>query len=527
MTGYKKEQLIGMSIGDLDNIESPEMTAERIERIVANGSEFFETWHRRRDGSIFPVEVSTTWLPIDGGRLVCFGRNISERKHAEARILHLQKAESLGRMAGAVAHHYNNLLTVVMGNLEMAMLDMPGDREQSESLTHAMEAARRASKLGTMMLAYLGQTNAPRKLLDLSLTCKGFLPALRADMPAHITLEADLQNTGPAVTANARQIQQILECLEKVAKAAKHHMPVLITGETGTGKELFSRAIHINSSRSHAAFVVVDCAALPDHLVESTLFGHAKGAFTGADTSQTGLMEMADKGTLFLDEVGELPFSVQKNFLRAIQEKQFRPIGAAHEIKSDFRLICATHRNLPDMVKDNSFREDLYFRLFSMHIHLPPLKSRKSDVAALVQTHLSHKYDISKSKGKGVTVSKDFLEELQTYDWPGNVRELINTLDLVCSDAGTGDTLFAHHLPAHIRAFHIRNKFNTLPPVAADLTNVANPLQFKNYMEKMKLAYLQDLVSATSGDIAECCGRSGLSRSQMYRLIQQYNLKIN
>ncbi|MCA1786788.1 MAG: sigma-54 dependent transcriptional regulator, partial [Desulfobacteraceae bacterium] len=298
----------------------------------------------------------------------------------------------------------------------------------------------------------------------------------------------------------------VLDCLDKVAKAAKHHFPVVITGETGTGKELFSRAIHANSSRSHAAFVVVDCAALPEHLVESTLFGHAKGAFTGADTSHTGLMKMADKGTLFLDEVGELPLAVQKSFLRAIQEKQFRPVGAADEIKSDFRLICATHRNLQEMVKDNRFREDLYFRLFSMHIHLPPLQSRKSDVEALVQDHLSRKYD--RSKGKGVTVSEDFLEELQTYDWPGNVRELINTLDLVCSDTGFGDTLFAHHLPAHIRTFHVRSKFTSSSPAASPISS-GNPLQFKVYMEKMKLAYLQDLLSATKGNIAECCRRSG------------------
>ena len=213
MTGYKKDQLIGMSIGDLDNIESPEETASRIERIVATGSEFFETWQRRRNGSVFPVEVSVTWLPINGGRLVCFGRDITERKQAEARIIHLEKAESLGRMAGAVAHHYNNLLTVVMGNLDMALIDLPEDCETAASLTQAMEAARRASKLGSMMLAYLGQTNAPRKRLDLSRTCKGFLPALQADMPSHITLEANLQETGPAVTANARQIQQILEFL--------------------------------------------------------------------------------------------------------------------------------------------------------------------------------------------------------------------------------------------------------------------------------------------------------------------------
>ncbi|MEE4363303.1 MAG: PAS domain S-box protein, partial [Desulfotignum sp.] len=213
MTGYKKEQMLGMSIGDLDTVESPEVTAARIERIIATGSEFFETRQRRRDGSIFPVEVSTTWLPIDGGRLVCFGRDITERKQAEARILHLEKAESLGRMAGAVAHHYNNLLTVVMGNLDMALIDLPEDCEPAGSLNQALEAARRASKLGSMMLAYLGQTNAPRKRLDLFQACRGFLPALRADMPSHISLKADLQETGPAVTANARQLQQILEFL--------------------------------------------------------------------------------------------------------------------------------------------------------------------------------------------------------------------------------------------------------------------------------------------------------------------------
>ncbi|HKJ99576.1 MAG TPA: PAS domain S-box protein [Desulfotignum sp.] len=213
MTGYKKDQLIGMSIGDLDNIESLKETASRIERIVATGSEFFETRQRRRDGRVFPVEVSVTWLPINGGRLVCFGRNITERKQAETRILHLEKAESLGRMAGAVAHHYNNLLTVVMGNLDMALIDLPEDCEPAASLTQAMEAARRASKLGSMMLAYLGQTNARRKRLDLSRTCKGFLPAIQEEMPAHITLEADLQKTGLTVRANARQIQQILECL--------------------------------------------------------------------------------------------------------------------------------------------------------------------------------------------------------------------------------------------------------------------------------------------------------------------------
>ena len=156
----------------------------------------------------------------------------------------------------------------------------------------------------------------------------------------------------------------ISSCLDKVSRASKNNISILITGETGTGKELFSRAIHNNSEQCQFEFVVVDCAALPEHLIESTLFGHTKGAFTGADSDKTGLMKMADKGTLFLDEVGELPLSIQSKFLRALQEKQFRPIGSKKEIKSNFRLICATHCDLADMVEKKQFREDLFLEYF-------------------------------------------------------------------------------------------------------------------------------------------------------------------
>ncbi len=177
-------------------------------RLIKGSNSMF---HARLAARFIPLETYPGKPDIDQFCLIV--TDITETKQAEARILHLEKAESLGRLAGAVAHHYNNLLTVVMGNLDMALIDLPEDCEPAASLTQAMEAARRASKLGSMMLAYLGQTNAPRKRLDLSRTCKGFLSALQADMPSHIILEADLQETGPAVTANARQIQQILEFL--------------------------------------------------------------------------------------------------------------------------------------------------------------------------------------------------------------------------------------------------------------------------------------------------------------------------
>ena len=323
----------------------------------------------------------------------------------------------------------------------------------------------------------------------------------------------------------------ISTCFDEVAKAANSDIPVLITGETGTGKELFSRAIHTNSNRSHAGFVVVDCAALPEHLVESTLFGHTKGAFTGADSDKPGLMKMADKGTLFLDEIGELPLIVQKKFLRVLQEKEFRPVGGSKEIKSDFRLICATHRDLPGMVKEKKFREDLYFRIFSMNIQLPPLKDREDDAAALAQYQLTQKKEFFKDS---CTMSPEFLEEILLYEWPGNVRELMTTIDLVCSDVGAGSTLFPHHLPGHIRAFNIRNKFSfpdqgdpTTKKLSPGLKKAGKELTFKAYIEQKKYDYLQALLSAAKGDINESCRRSGLSRSQLYRLLRQHDIKIN
>jgi PAS domain S-box-containing protein len=196
MTGYPKDALLEMTIKDLDDIESPEETAARIERILTHGSEFFETRHRRSDGTTFPIEVSTTWMPSDGGRLICFGRDITERKQAEKRILHLQKTESLGRMAGAMAHHYNNLLTPVMGNLEMALEDLPGDSRVAGNLEQAMDAAQRISKLGATMLAYLGQTNTPQKRLDLSDTCRAAVSSFQADMPSQIFLETAFSLSG-------------------------------------------------------------------------------------------------------------------------------------------------------------------------------------------------------------------------------------------------------------------------------------------------------------------------------------------
>jgi len=235
---------------------------------------------------------------------------------------------------------------------------------------------------------------------------------------------------------------------------------------------------------------------------------------------------MADKGTLFLDEVGELSLDIQKKLLRALQEKRFRPVGSKKEIESDFRLISATHRDLSDMVSKKQFREDLFFRMFSINIHLPPLKDRESDINIIVDHHLSHIEN-------ACTMSQEFLEEIQMYNWPGNVRELINTIDQVCSDSGNSTTLFPHHLPAHIRAFNIKNKFSS-PPKKENIALKKIPsitkkpglnLNYKIYTEKTQNDYLLELLSTTKGSLKKACQVSGLSRSQLYRLMNKHDLK--
>ena len=255
--------------------------------------------------------------------------------------------------------------------------------------------------------------------------------------------------------------------LEIVAKAATTDANVLITGSTGTGKELFARAIHENSPRSDEAFVVVDCAALPQTLIESMLFGHQKGAFTGADKSRQGLIKEADGGTLFLDEVAELPMTVQGTFLRVFQERRFRPVGSRHEYRRDFRLISATNRDISQMAQTGTFRNDLLFRLRAIVIDLPPLRDRTEDIKDLAFHYMAKFCDRFGIGTKGF--SPEFLEALMNYSWPGNVRELITAIERVLTIARDEHTLFPIHLPTHIRSQLARasvepSRFNKLSP---------------------------------------------------------------
>jgi len=216
--------------------------------------------------------------------------------------------------------------------------------------------------------------------------------------------------------------------MQQVHQVAPLSSPVLLMGETGVGKEVIANAIHTLSTRKDGQMITVNCGAIPETLIDSELFGHEKGAFTGAIERKRGRFERANKGTIFLDEIGELPMEAQIRFLRVLQEKNFEPLGSDRIIKSDVRVIAATHRNLEKMIKEGRFRKDLYFRLKVFPIHIPPLRERKMDVPALVQHFILKKYKEMGLKNFPV-LANNAIERLNAYDWPGNVRELENAVE--------------------------------------------------------------------------------------------------
>ena len=318
-------------------------------------------------------------------------------------------------------------------------------------------------------------------------------------------------------------------CLNLVAQAADSDANILITGETGTGKELFARAIHRNSPRADQNFVVVDCAALPETLAESILFGHEKGSFTGADKPQEGLIHQAHGGTLFLDEIGELSLALQKTFLRVLQEHRFRPLGSSREIASDFRLVAATNRNLDAMAENHQFRSDLLFRLRSFSIDLPPLRERAEDIKEIARTQLDRLCECYDLPSKGF--SPEFCEALMAYNWPGNVRELANTLVRAFAAARFEPTVYPKHLPPDIRVQVMRNLVGHPLPKPNGGSPGESPRHLPKFQQFREAAfaqaeknYLLELMALANEQIVEACRLSGLSQSRLYALLKKHRI---
>ncbi len=320
-------------------------------------------------------------------------------------------------------------------------------------------------------------------------------------------------------------------CLELVAQAAETDANALIYGETGTGKEVVARTIHENSSRAGNPFLVVDCAALPENLVESMLFGHEKGAYTGAEKRADGLVRQAHKGTLFLDEVGELPLGVQKSFLRVLQEHRFRPVGGDREEESDFRLLAATNRDLDKMVETWDFRQDLLFRIRTIAIEIPPLRDRHGDVRLLVRYFLRQAADRSGSRVR--ECSPDTFDAFEQYAWPGNVRELSNALESALAAAGEEDVLLPRHLPLEMRVQFARQTLAAGARGTGDnpLLSGPDPENFpslkvfrERVMGELERQYLRDLLVTAHNDVPTACRLSELSRARLYALLKKHSL---
>lgn len=366
---------------------------------------------------------------------------------------------------------------------------------------------------------YIQKTDSPKKIL---------LPLQRVIRYRDGLKNAQISRVALRLDGIVGDSSSMKACFDLLAQAAISDANVLLTGETGTGKEVFAEAIHKNSPRASHNFVVVDCATLPETLVENMLFGHEKGAFTGADNIREGLIKQADKGTLFLDEVGELPLSVQKGFLRVLQERRFRPLGSKKEIESNFRIIAATNRDLDNMVKHRQFRDDLLFRLRSLTIALPPLRKHSEDIKPLAIHHIYKLCEHYGMETKGF--SPEFFKALEAYDWPGNIRELFNTLERALAASHNEPTLFPKHLPMNIRVHFAQTSVSKVLPAKGSLMkspgSVKTLPRLRDFHKAVEKKYLQDLIKLTMGDIREACHISGIARSSLYDHLKKHKISI-
>jgi transcriptional regulator with PAS, ATPase and Fis domain len=314
------------------------------------------------------------------------------------------------------------------------------------------------------------------------------------------------------IDGSSAKIQDVLRLISRLKDT---RTPVLITGESGTGKELVARAIHFRGSFQKRPFVAVDCGSLVPTLIESELFGYEKGAFTGALKSKQGLFQAANTGTLFLDEIGELPLEMQAKLLRALQEKEVRPVGSNEKVKVDVRVIAATNRDLEAAYKAGTFRKDLYFRLNVVTVHIPPLRERKSDMVALVRSFLA-RY----APEENVQVTPAAMNCLFQYDWPGNVRELENCIERAIT-LGNRRTIDVQDLPTALR---LGGDPLPVPATAAPVAETASAAGNATDLEEIERETIRRVFQQVGGDKALAGKMLGISRATLYRKLKRYKI---
>jgi len=291
--------------------------------------------------------------------------------------------------------------------------------------------------------------------------------------------------------------------LQQAKQVAMSDFSVLIHSQSGTGKELLAKAIHLASYRKDKTFTAINCAAIPEQLLESELFGHCKGAFTGAERNHQGLFQATEGGTLFLDEIGDMPLSFQVKLLRVLQEKEVRPVGSTQSIKVDVRIISASHKNLTHAIKNNTFREDLYYRLNVVELELPPLADRREDIPLLV--HYFLKQAVSRSNSSIKTISQEAMEILISAPWPGNIRQLQNVVEqgiALSSESVIGEVLIKNAL---------RDKTTQFP-------------SFQQARDHFERDYLAKLLKITAGNVTQAARIAQRNRTEFYKLLNRHHL---
>jgi DNA-binding NtrC family response regulator len=317
------------------------------------------------------------------------------------------------------------------------------------------------------------------------------------------------------IIGRSSEMEKLYRILSKVAQTTH---PVLILGESGTGKEMVARSIHANGPNAAKPFLPVDCGSLVPTLVESELFGYVKGAFTGANRSKDGLLASAENGTVFLDEIGELPLDLQAKLLRALQEKEIRPVGATHRIPIHVRILAATNRDLATMVEQGRFRKDLFYRLNVVSLRIPPLRDRRDDIPLLVAHFLER---MKKNGGQPRMLSDAALRTMMEYPWPGNVRELENSVERACA-LSSGPVLHAGDLPTQLQDFHVHTHRTVPAPVdmepRQEIGGAVTPLA------ELERQAILDTLRRLNGDKLTAAKLLGIGKTTLYRKLKEYGL---
>ncbi len=396
-------------------------------------------------------------------------------------------------------------------------LDMPGMngievirriKEQSPETAAVVLTGKESLETAVAAMRYGARDylTKPCRLADLQKLLSDILSRRDAVRSYFATKKQIIQQAGTTPLIGQHPSMQAVKQL--VARVAPTASTVMIRGETGCGKELVARAVHDQSPRKDKAFVAINCGALPENLIESELFGHRKGAFTGADAQRDGLFEVANGGTIFLDEIGELPLGMQAKLLRVLESGEIRRLGDNQPSKVDVRVVCATHRDLETMVEESTFREDLMFRINTFEIHLPPLRERTSDIPSLA-LHLFRRFRQDAIADEEL-FSPQAMSELINHVWPGNVRELANVIEhasILCEKP----PILTEHLPRHFTDRRLRKELRSLGPMS---------------LKELELTAINEAVSRHEGNKQAAAEELGISLKTLYNKLNQQAAEI-